>query len=141
METRQIADAAARSAQLHALARGYVTEALGKKNFDAIPYADDVSLRAPIAPGGSANPIVGREKLRTVWWAPLPGLIGEVEVLDTFVNQDLSAVTVEFSCGIIDPPCTLRVVDRFKVNAEGKIVDQENFADPRDVTNPGWRDA
>ena len=141
METRQIADAAARSAQLHALARGYVTEALGKKNFDAIPYADDVSLRAPIAPGGSANPIVGREKLRTVWWAPLPGLIGEVEVLDTFVNQDLSAVTVEFYCGITDPPCTLRVVDRFKVNAEGKIVDQENFADPRDVTNPGWRNA
>ena len=141
MEARPIVDAATRSVQLHALARGYVTEALGKKNFDAIPYADDVALRAPIAPGGSANPIVGRENLRTVWWTPLPGLIGEVEVLDTFVNQDLSAVTVEFLCGITDPPCTLRITDRFKVNDEGKIVEQENFFDPRDVTNPGWQDS
>ncbi len=141
MESRQIVDAATRSAQLHALAREYVTEGLGKKNFDAIPYADDVTLRAPLLPGGSANPIAGRENLRTVWWAPLPGLLGDVEVLDTFVNQDLSAVTVEFLCGITDPQCTLRVVDRLKVNAEGKIVEQENFFDPRDVTNPGWQDA
>lgn len=141
METIEHADAATRSAQLHALARGYVTEALGKKNFDAIPYADDVALRAPIAPGGSAQPLVGRENLRTIWWAPLPGLIGEVEVLDTFVNQDLSAVTVEFLCGITNPPCTLRIIDRLKVNDEGEIVEQENFFDPRDVTNPGWQDA
>jgi len=141
METTQHADATTRSAQLHAIARGYVTEALGKKNFDAIPYADDVVLRAPIAPGGSAHPLVGRENLRTIWWAPLPGLIGEVEVLDTFVNQDLSAVTVEFLCGITNPPCTLRIIDRLKVNDEGEIVEQENFFDPRDVTNPGWRDA
>lgn len=141
MKTIQHTDATTRSAQLHALARGYVTEALGKKNFDAIPYADDVVLRAPIAPGGSAHPLVGRENLRTIWWAPLPGLIGEVEVLDTFVNQDLSAVTVEFLCGITNPPCTLRIIDRLKVNDEGEIVEQENFFDPRDVTNPGWRDA
>ena len=141
METTQHADATTRSTQLHAIARGYVTEALGKKNFDAIPYADDVALRAPIAPGGSVQPLVGRENLRTIWWAPLPGLIGEVEVLDTFVNQDLSAVTVEFLCGITNPPCTLRIVDRLKVNDEGEIVEQENFFDPRDVTNPGWRDA
>ncbi len=141
METKQNVDAATRSTQLHALARGYVTEALGKKNFDAIPYADDVVLRAPIAPGGSAQPLVGRENLRTTWWAPLPGLIGDVEVLDTFVNQDLSAVIVEFLCGITNPPCTLRIVDRFKVNDEGEIVEQENFFDPRDVTNPGWQDA
>ena len=141
METGQIDDAGTRSAQLHALARAYVTDALGKKNFDAIPYAADVTLRVPIAPGGSSNAIVGRENARTVWWAPLPGLIGEVEVLDTFVNQDLSAVTVEFLCGIISPPCTLRVIDRLTVNDEGKIVDQENFFDPRDVTNPGWQEA
>jgi len=137
METTQHTDAATRSAQLHAIARGYVTEALGKKNFDAIPYADDVTLRAPIAPGGSAQPLVGRENLRTIWWAPLPGLIGEVEVLDTFVNQDLSAVTVEFLCHIDAMSCTLRVIDRFRVNADGQITSQENFFDPRDVTNPG----
>lgn len=40
---------------------------------------------------------------------------------------------------ITSPPCTLRIIDRFKVNAEGEIVEQENFFDPRDMTNPGWR--
>jgi hypothetical protein len=69
------------------------------------------------------------------------GVMWSVEVLDTFVNQDLSAVTVEFLCGITNPPCTLRIVDRLKVNDEGEIVEQENFFDPRDVTNPGWQDA
>ncbi len=36
--------------------------------------------------------------------------------------------------------CTLRVIDRLQVNDEGKITSQENFFDPRDVTNPGWKD-
>jgi len=31
-------DTAARQEQLHAIARAYVTDGLGKKNFDAIPY-------------------------------------------------------------------------------------------------------
>lgn len=139
-QAKQQSDAATRSAQLHAIGRGYVTEGLGKKNFDAIPYADDVTLRAPIAPGGSMNPLRGREALRAEWWAPLPDLLGDVKVLDTFVNQDLSAVTVEFHCGIVNPSCTLRIVDRLTVNTEGEIVEQENFFDPRDVTSPGWRD-
>lgn len=139
MAPKQHSDAASRRVLLHAIARGYVTEGLGKKNFDAIPYRDDVVLRAPIVPGGSTIPLVGREKLRTQWWAPLPALLGNVQVLDSFVNQDLSAVTVEFHCSIVHPACTLRIVDRFKVDAEGEITEQENFFDPRDVTNPGWR--
>jgi hypothetical protein len=32
----------------------------------------------------------------------------------------------------------LRVADRFNVNEQGKITEQENHFDPRDVTNPGW---
>lgn len=133
-------DTSERSAQLHAIARAYVHVALGKKNFDSIPYDENVILRAPINPGGSAAPIRGRENLRTSWWAPLPGLLGEVEVLETYVNEDLSAVTVEFLCGITNPSCSLRIVDRFKINADGEITEQENFFDPRDVTDPGWRD-
>ncbi|QMU27753.1 nuclear transport factor 2 family protein [Adhaeribacter radiodurans] len=129
-----------RVGQLHALARQYVLEGLGNKNFDAIPYANAVCLRAPLCPGGTANPITGKENLRNIWWAPLPDLLGEVKMLDSFVNQDLSAVCVEFHCQILlNPPVELRVMDRFQVNAEGKITDQENFFDPRDVTNPGWR--
>lgn len=140
MQTRQQAEIATRSAQLHAVGRRYVTEGLGQKNFDAIPYMEDVVLRAPLCPGGSGVPLVGCESLRTVWWPPLPQLIGQVEVIDSYVNQDLTAVTVEFHLEIVAPACTLRIIDRFTVNDEGRIIAQENFFDPRDVTNPGWRD-
>jgi hypothetical protein len=84
---------------------------------------------------------VGRSNLKEVWWAPLPSLVAGTEVIDTYVNENLSAVTVEFLCYIKDPACTLRILDRFTINAEGRITSQENFFDPRDVTNPGWRDA
>ena len=46
-----------RSDLLHEIARGYVTKGLGGKNFDAIPYTENVSLRAPLCPGGSAVPL------------------------------------------------------------------------------------
>ena len=32
---------------------------------------------------------------------------------------------------------TLRILDRFIVNNDGKIVGQSNYFDPRSVTNPG----
>jgi hypothetical protein len=126
-----------RTDQLHHLARAYVLDGLGQGNFDAIPYAEDVTLRAPLCPGGSGVPLIGRANLREKWWAPLPQLVAGVQVLDTFVNRDLRAVAVEFLCHIRQPACTLRVVDRFKVNEAGPITVQENFFDPRDVTNPG----
>jgi hypothetical protein len=129
-----------RIAQLHAVARQYATGGLGTKNFDAIPYAEDVCLRAPLCPGGSAQPLTGKENLRNIWWAPLPGLLGEITVLDTYVNQSLTAVTVEFHLQVmVSPPVELRLIDRFAVNEDGKIKDQENFFDPRDLTHPGWR--
>lgn len=121
---------------LHNIARNYVIKGLGEKNFDAIPYDDAVELRAPLTAGGSAVPIKGKEALRTQWWAPLPELLEKAEVLDTFVNKTETAVTVEFHCYIRQPACVLRVVDRFTVNDEGRIISQENFFDPRAVTNP-----
>jgi len=125
---------------LHQIARTYVLNGLGEKNFDAIPYADDVILRAPIRPGGSANPIKGKENVREQWWAPLPSLLGDVEFINSFVNDENTAVTAEFHCNILNPSCTLRIIDRFIINEEGKIAEQENFFDPRDITNPGWRE-
>jgi hypothetical protein len=125
---------------LHQVAKDYVLKGLGGKNFDAIPYHDDVLLRAPLCPGGSENPLKGKENLRTQWWAPLPGLVGRVKVIDSFVNKSNTAVTVEFHCEIINPACILRVVDRFIVNDDGQITEQENFFDPRDVTHTGWKD-
>lgn len=134
-------DPGGRRQQLHAIARAYVTEGLGKKNFDAIPYDDHIILRAPLCPDGMDNPLTGKENLRQVWWAPLPELIGHVTVLDTYVNDALTAVTCEFTLEIINPSTTLRIIDRFIVDAEGKILKQSNYFDPRNVTNPGWQRA
>jgi hypothetical protein len=133
MQTDVINDAAL----LHQIARDYVLNGLGAKNFDAIPYDDNVVLRAPICPGGSESPLIGKENLRNTWWAPLPSLVGKVDFIDSYVNEDNTAVTAEFHCEIINPSCTLRVADRFIVNEEGRIVEQENFFDPRSITNPG----
>jgi hypothetical protein len=128
-----------RSETLHEIGRDYVLKGLGGKNFDAIPYHEEVGLRAPFCPGGNEKRLVGKENLREIWWAPLPNLVAGVDLIDTYVNKSETAVTVEFWCHIIQPSCTLRVVDRFVVNEHGLITEQENFLDPRDVTNPGWR--
>ena len=75
------------------------------------------------------------------WWAPLPSLIGPARLMDSCVNQDLTAVTVEVHLEIhLEIPnlkCTLlRIIDRFTVDADGRITAQENFFDPSAVTNP-----
>lgn len=88
--------------------------------------------------------LAGKEALRAQWWQPLePALEGlEVKVLDYYINESMTAIITEAEVKIsaVNPPVTLRVADRFTVK-EGKIVDQENHFDPRDVTNPGWQNA
>jgi hypothetical protein len=125
-----------RTQQLRQSALAYF-DALQQKNFDLIPYAENVSLRAPLAPGGVHQPLVGREHLRATWWAPLPGLLAEVNVFDVFVNDALTHVMakaeIKLTNGVV-----LRVADLFKIDGQGQIVEQENHFDPRDVTNPGW---
>ena len=72
---------------LHQVASNYVIKGLGGKKFDAIPYHKDVILRAPICSGGSESPLKGRENLRTQWWAPLPLLVGGVDLVDSYVTR------------------------------------------------------
>jgi len=134
-------DPVSRREQLHTIARTYVTKGLGEKNFDAIPYDNNVTLRAPLCPGGMDVPLTGKDNLREVWWAPLPDLIGNATVLDTYVNDELTAVTCEFTLEIVPLSTTLRILDRFTVNDDGKITEQSNYFDPRNVTNPGWQNA
>ncbi len=62
-----------------------------------------------------------------------------MKVIDHYINDDLTAICVEAEVGTVNPRATLRVADRFTVNAAGKIIEQENHFDPRDVTNPGWQ--
>lgn len=139
MKTKRSTDVETRRALLHEVARRYAEDGLGGKSFEAIPYHDKVSLRAPIAPGGSYKPIVGKENLRTQWWAPLPDLVRDVRLLNTYASKDLDAVAAELQVSITEPSCELRIIDRFTVDDEGRIVEQENFFDPRDLTSPGWR--
>jgi glyoxylase I family protein len=124
-----------RRTMLRSVADAYFA-GLVRRDFDAIPYADDVVLRAPIVPGGSANPLSGRETLRTVWWQPLvPALDGvAVSVIDYYVNADATAISVAAEITLPAVRATLRVADRFRVDAVGRITEQENHFDPRAVT-------
>ena len=121
--------------KLHLIAKNYVAS-LGKGDFDNIPYHDQVILRAPINPGGSEVPIHGKETLRTSWWAPLPSLVAGTEFISSYTSEDNTGVAVEFHCHIKSPQCTLRIVDRFQIDDEGLITEQENFFDPSALANP-----
>jgi hypothetical protein len=128
----------ARRAQLRAAAEGYFA-ALAQRDFEAIPYAETVVLRAPLAPGGVHRPLVGREALRTTWWPPLAPALGAVRVLDYYMNDALTGICAAAEVSVGEPPVVLRVADRFTVDDAGQITEQENHFDPRDVTNPGWQ--
>ena len=134
--------AAKRRAWLRAIAEAYF-DALRTKNFDAIPYHENATVRAPFAPGGVNRPLVGKEALRSKWWQPLePALEGiEIKVREHYINESMTGIVTEaeIEVTIVHPPITLRVADRFTVNEEGQILEQENHFDPRDVTHPGWQ--
>lgn len=121
---------------LYSIAEGYVREGLGGKNFDAIPYHDAIVLRAPIHPEGSKFEMSGKAFIKENWWAPLPDLVDKTTLINTFVDKDLTAVTVEFHLYITEPACVLRIIDRFIIDDDGLITSQENFFDPREITNP-----
>jgi hypothetical protein len=55
---------AERKEQLRSIAEGYF-EALRKQNLAAIPYDDNVTLRAPLTPGGVSRPLTGKSALHS----------------------------------------------------------------------------
>ena len=117
-------------------------EGLADKDFDRIPFAEDVELRAPLAPGGAGRPIRGRDRVRELWWQPMPSLLGRVTRAGVYFDDELSGAVAEALVEIrIDPPVVLRVADRFTIDDNGRIASQENHFDPRDVTNPGWAES
>src|SRR5207237_1623099 len=124
-----------RRAQLKQAAAKYF-EGLAKKDFNLIPYDDDVSLRTPITPGRIHKPLVGKENVRTVWWTPLPAVLGDVRVFDFYYNDDLDAVVGEAEVEITNPKARLRVAGRFTVSGAGKILEQVKNFDHRDRSNP-----
>lgn len=131
-----------RRKRLESIAETYF-QALQKRDFASIPYAEDVRLRAPLAPGGVNEPLVGKHALQEKWWQPLqPALEGvRIKIVEHYINERMDGIVTEAEITItaVKPSVTLRVADRFSVNATGKIVEQENHFDPRDITDPGWQ--
>ena len=103
---------------------------LAQKDMSAVPWAEDVVVRSPLAPEGLETPMVGAPAVHE-WFESLFPVLGEIRVIEHYYNEDLTAVATRSDVGITDPQCTLRVVDRFHVNNEGKITEQENHYDPR----------
>ena len=90
----------------------------------------DEHLRAPLAPGGLETPLMGRQAVHD-WLAQLYPVLGETNVLEHYYNEELTVIASRADVHITEPPSTLRVVDRFTINAEGEITAQENHVDPR----------
>ena len=106
-------------------------QAIRDKNFDAIPFSDDIIFRAPVVPGGSGNPIKGKKELFEKWWKPLePALDGvRIKIAGHYFNEALTEVMTKVEFTIPALGTTLRGVDQFVVNNDGKISMQENHFD------------
>ena len=125
-----------RKAQLRSVIEAYFGGLAGK-DISGVPYHDDVILRAPLAAGGSESPLRGKEAVVGYLNSVLP-VLGEARIIDWYVNDSLTGVCSAAEVDVTNPKTTLRVADRFKVDAEGRITEQENHFDPRNVTTPGW---
>ncbi len=128
-------DTETRSSKLKEVAETYF-DALRKQRFDAIPYDNNATLRAPLTPGGVNNPIRGKQALYNEWWLPLePALQGvTITVLGHYIHENLEGIISEAEITLATPNVTLRVADRFTINENLKITGQENHFDPRAVT-------
>src|SRR5688572_1285960 len=106
-------------------------QALRDKNFSAIPFSDEIVFRAPLAPGGSHNPIKGKQKVFEQWWKPLePALDGvEIKIIEHYYNESMTELITKAEVTIAVLGVTLRAADRFIINDEGKITEQENHFD------------
>ena len=106
-------------------------QALRDKNFSAIPFSDDIAFRAPLAPGGSENPIRGKQNVFEQWWKPLePALDGvTINIVDHYYNESLTELITKADITIAVLGVTLRTADRFIISDTGKIAEQENHFD------------
>lgn len=119
-----------RKVQLKETSEAYF-QALRDKSFSSIPFSDDIVFRAPIAPGGSNNPLKGKQAALEQWWKPLePALDGlVVNIIDHYYDESLAGLITKADITIAALGITLRTADRFIINDEGKITEQENHFD------------
>ena len=127
-----------RKEQLRQVVQTYF-HALSNRNFSAIPYDENIILRAPLVPGGVNNPLSGKELVKAQWWEPLEPALGgvRINILDYYINETLTGIITEAEITLANPNVTLRVADRFTIDSDGKIQQQENHFDASSLQNPG----
>ncbi len=103
---------------------------MAKKDMSEVPWHPDVTLRSPLAPKGLDAPVRGRPAVLALFEALYP-VLGEMRIIEHYFNEELTVIATRADVGITDPPCFLRVVDRFRIDAQGRITEQENHYDPR----------
>lgn len=113
-------------------------QALREKDFNAIPFSEDIIFRAPLAPGGVYYPIKGKHGVLEQWWKPLlPALDGiQVNVIEHFTNESLTQIITRADITIAAIGLTLRVADHLIVNEAGEITEQENHFDASPMKSP-----
>ena len=117
-----------------------------EKDFSIIPYADSITMRSPFTRYGMRQQLKGKDVLFNDWWKPLilrPDSKDVVfKIVDYYFNESLTSIIAEsvVTDYNAEPPATVYVAERFTVNEEGKITDQTNYIDVRDVLTPGWQD-
>jgi DinB superfamily len=122
-----------RRAQLIAAADAYF-HGLARKDVSQVPWHDDVAFRGPLAPG-FPDAMRGRVAVAGFFAALYP-VLGDITVIDHHVNEGATSIATRADIAIVNPPCVLRVVDRFVVDEHGAIREQENHYDPRPALAP-----
>ncbi|MBC7855765.1 MAG: nuclear transport factor 2 family protein [Pirellulaceae bacterium] len=102
---------------------------LVRKDMSGVPWHENMEFRGPLAPG-YPEPLRGRAAVQS-WLSGLYPVLGEVRVLDHYINNAMTEIVTSAHVSITDPACILRVLDRFVVDESGLITQQENYYDPR----------
>ena len=118
-----------RRALLRSISETYFA-ALAKRDVSAVPWHEEIVLHSPLAPQGLDVPVRGRAAVIS-WFEALYPVLGETRVIEHYLNDALTAIATHADVGITEPSCILRVVDRFIVDPDGRIIEQENHYDPR----------
>lgn len=116
------------TANLIAVAEAYF-DGLRAKDMSHVPWHEHVRFRGPLAPG-YPEPIQGRQAVET-WFSGLYAVLGEVRVIEHYINTAQTEVVTRAEVTVAQPKSVLRVLDRFVVDSNGRITEQENYYDPR----------
>jgi hypothetical protein len=122
-----------RRSQLVTIAETYF-RGLAHKDVSQVPWHPDVVFRGPLAPG-APEPLRGSAAVRS-WFQGLYPALGPVEIIEHYVGEEQRSVATRANVHITQPPSVLRVIDRFVVDDDGLIVEQENHYDPRPALQP-----